>query len=143
LISLLDVNVLLSLAWSNHPHHNAAHAWFAQNAPAGWATCLLTQIGFLRLSLNPQIVGVALDCQSALAELAGLMAHPNHHFVDVAPTITGAPFDELIPKIVGHQQITDATLLHLARFQGMKLVTLDQSISAICPWSGHLEIIIP
>jgi toxin-antitoxin system PIN domain toxin len=83
LISLLDVNVLLCLAWSNHPHHNAAHAWFAQNAPGGWATCLLTQIGLLRLSLNPQIVGVVLSSQAAMALLAGLIAHPNHQFVDL------------------------------------------------------------
>ena len=143
MISLLDVNVLLSLAWGNHPHHNAAHAWFAQNASGGWATCLLTQIGFLRLSLNPVIVGVTLDCPTAVGLLAGLMAHPNHQFLDLAPTITATPFDELVPKIVGHQQITDATLLHLARFHGMKLVTLDQATSALCPWSGNLEIIVP
>jgi toxin-antitoxin system PIN domain toxin len=102
LISLLDVNVLLSLAWSNHPHHNAAHTWFAQNARGGWATCHLTQIGLLRLSLNPQIVGVALSSQAAMALLAGLIAHPNHQFIDLAPTITATPFDELVPKIVGH-----------------------------------------
>ncbi len=143
MISLLDVNVLLSLAWTNHPHHNAAHTWFAQNSPAGWATCLLTQIGFLRLSLNPQIVGLSLDCQTAVALLAGLMAHPNHQFLDLAPTITAAPFDDLVPKIVGHQQITDATLLHLARFHGMKLATLDQATSTLCPWTSNLEIIVP
>ena len=143
MISLLDVNVLLCLAWSNHPHHNAAHAWFAQNAPGGWATCLLTQIGLLRLSLNPQIVGVVLSSQAAMALLAGLIAHPNHQFVDLAPTITAAPFDELVPKIAGHQQITDAALMHLARFHGMKLVTLDQATSALCPWSATLEVIVP
>jgi uncharacterized protein len=87
LTSLPDVNVLLSLAWANHPQHNAAHDWFARNAASGWTTCLLTQIGFLRLSLNPQIVGAAIDCQSAVTLLAGLMAHPNHRFIDIAPTI--------------------------------------------------------
>jgi toxin-antitoxin system PIN domain toxin len=143
LISLLDVNVLLSLAWSNHPHHHLAHGWFAREATLGWATCLLTQIGFLRLSLNPKIVGVALDCQAVMALLAGLTAHPNHRFVDLAPTITAAPFDELVPAIAGHQQITDAALMHLARFHGMKLVTLDQAASALCPWSGNLEVIVP
>jgi hypothetical protein len=63
--SLAGCQRLLSLAWSNHPHHNAAHAWFTQNASGGWATCLLTQIGLLRLSLNPQIVGIALSSQPA------------------------------------------------------------------------------
>jgi predicted nucleic acid-binding protein len=51
LIALPDVNVLLALGWSNHPHHNAAHDWFAREASAGWATCLLTQSAFVRLSI--------------------------------------------------------------------------------------------
>ena len=141
--ALLDVNVLLSLAWSNHPHHQAAHDWFARNASAGWATCLLTQIGFLRLSLNPKIVGVSIDCPAALSLLAGLVAHPQHQFIERAPTASAAPFDELVPRIFGHQQISDATLLHLARFHGAKLVTLDQAMTALCPWSGNLEVIVP
>ena len=143
MISLPDVNVLLSLAWSNHPHHQAAHTWFAREAPSGWATCLLTQLGFLRLSLNPQIVGIALDGPAAMALLSGLTAHPNHQFVDLAPTITSAPFDELLPKIVGHQQITDAALLHLARYHATKLVTFDRGTIALCPWNGNLDIIVP
>ena len=66
MIALPDINVLLALAWSNHAHHDAAHRWFARDATAGWATCLLTQTGFLRLSLNPQVIGVAIDCQAAV-----------------------------------------------------------------------------
>ena len=143
MISLLDVNMLLSLAWTNHPHHQAAHDWFARESSAGWATCLLTQIGFLRLSLNPQIVGVQIDCQSAIGLLSGLTAHPAHQFLDTAPSVLASPFDLLVPKILGHQQITDATLLHLARGNGMKLVTFDQSTSALCPWPGNLEILVP
>lgn len=143
MISLPDVNVLLSLAWPNHAHHNAAHRWLARDAQNGWATCLLTQIGFLRLSLNPVIVGVSLDCQSALALLSGLIAHPTHQFIEKAPTTTAPPFDDLVPKIVGHQQITDATLLHIAHFHGVKLVTFDQATIALCPWSANLEVITP
>lgn len=141
--SLPDVNVLLSLVWANHPHHTAAQAWFTQSATAGWATCLLTQIGFLRLSLNSSIVGVALDCPSVVSMLASLMAHPNYQFLDVAPTLTGEPFDDFIPRITGHQQVTDAALLHLARFHGMKLVTLDRGAVELCPWSRNVEVIIP
>ena len=73
MIALPDINVLRALAWSNHPHHDAAHRWFARDAAAGWATCLFTQTGFLRLSLNPQIVGVAIDCQ---ADKSGVEFYP-------------------------------------------------------------------
>ena len=64
-------------------------------------------------------------------------------FAQVAPSATGNPFDELVPKISGHQQITDAALLHLARFHGMKLVTFDQATPTLCPWIANLEILIP
>lgn len=50
---LLDTNVLLALAWPNHQHHGTAQRWFKREAPRGWATCALTQLGFVRLSSNP------------------------------------------------------------------------------------------
>jgi predicted nucleic acid-binding protein len=33
--ALLDVNALLALAWTNHPHHVAMQAWFQREAAAG------------------------------------------------------------------------------------------------------------
>ena len=143
MIALPDINVLLALAWSNHPHHDAAHRWFARDAAAGWATCLFTQTGFLRLSLNPQVVGVAIDCQAALHLLHSLVAHPAHHYMETAPALTASSFDALAPKIIGYQQVSDATLLHLARVCGLKLITLDRPVATICPWNDHLELLTP
>jgi toxin-antitoxin system PIN domain toxin len=143
LIALPDINVLLALAWSNHPHHDAAHRWFARDAAAGWATCLFTQTGFLRLSLNPQVVGVAMDCQAALHLLHSLLAHPAHRYVETAPALTASSFDALVPRIIGYRQVSDATLLHLARVCGLKLITLDRPVAAICPWDDHLELLTP
>jgi toxin-antitoxin system PIN domain toxin len=143
LIALPDINVLLALAWSNHAHHDAAHRWFARDATAGWATCLFTQTGFLRLSLNPQVVGVLIDCQAAVHLLHSLVAHPHHQYIDSAPALTTTPFDELVPKIVGYRQVSDATLLHLARVGGLTLVTFDRPVAAVCPWPDHLELLTP
>ena len=39
MIQLLDLNLLIALAWPSHVHHPQAHAWFADRAPSGWATC--------------------------------------------------------------------------------------------------------
>ena len=47
-IALLDVNVLLALAWPNHMHHADSKAWFDREAPHGWATCALTQLSLNR-----------------------------------------------------------------------------------------------
>ena len=59
-VSLLDVNVLLALAWPTHIHHAAAHRWFAENCAAGWATCPLTQLGFVRLGMQPAVVKIPI-----------------------------------------------------------------------------------
>jgi uncharacterized protein len=141
LIALPDVNVLLALAWGQHVHHDAAHAWFQRSAADGWATCLLTQTAFLRLSLNPHVVHVAIDCRAARDLLAGLIAHPHHQFVSEARALTSDLFDAIVPLIGGYRQMTDATLLFLARASGLKLVTFDQSVLAVCPWPENIEIL--
>jgi predicted nucleic acid-binding protein len=51
---LLDVNVLLALAWPNHQFHAAALREL-QPRRGRWATCALTQLGFIRLSSNPAL----------------------------------------------------------------------------------------
>jgi len=95
LVALPDINVLLALAWNNHPFHDAAHDWFSNKSSDGWATCLLSQTGFVRLSWNPQIVGVSVDCPAAMNLLHSLAAHADHQYIEAAPTLTEPPFDEL------------------------------------------------
>jgi toxin-antitoxin system PIN domain toxin len=80
LIALPDVNVLVALAWEQHVHHQTAHAWFGQSAADGWATCLLTQTAFLRLSMNPHVVHAQIDFRTALDLLDQLTSHPHHQF---------------------------------------------------------------
>jgi toxin-antitoxin system PIN domain toxin len=101
LIALPDVNVLLALAWNNPPHHDAAHCWFARNAAAGWAACLSTQMGFLRLSLNPQVVGVLIECQAALHLLQSLVTHPHHRYLATAPALTSVRLVTMILTFLG------------------------------------------
>jgi esterase/lipase superfamily enzyme len=50
---------------------------------------------------------------------------------------------ELVPKIIGYRQVSDATLLHLARVSGLKLVTFDRPVAAVCPCPDHLELLTP
>jgi predicted nucleic acid-binding protein len=46
MVSLLDVNLLVALAWPNHVHHQVALSWFQKNQASGWATCPVTQSGY-------------------------------------------------------------------------------------------------
>jgi len=103
----------------------------------------LTQTGFVRLSLNPQVVGVSIDCTAALALLTGLVNHPNHRYLETAASLTAGPFTDLASRIFGYRQVADAALLHLARTHGAKLVTFDKPVSAVCPWRENLETLTP
>jgi predicted nucleic acid-binding protein len=93
--------------------------------------------------MNPSVVGVAVDCATAVELLSDLVAHPDHHFVDAAPTIAQSSFDELTARITGYRQVSDATLLHVARAAGFKLVTLDAAVSHLCPWNENLSVLVP
>ena len=62
---LLDINVLLALTWPSHVFHPQAQEWFARNRAAGFRTCPLTEIGFVRISSNPFVYvsgGFAAGC---------------------------------------------------------------------------------
>ena len=47
---LLDVNVLLGCGWKNHTDNSALLGWLLQ--ATGWATCPLTESGFMRISMT-------------------------------------------------------------------------------------------
>lgn len=135
-VGLLDVNVLLALAWPSHLHHEAAHRWFANHHTDGWATCPMTQCAFVRISMNPGYSGLVESPVRAAALLERVIELPFHKFwADDLPFSADA-----IPKagITGHRQITDAYLLGLAAHHGGKLVTLDRGILSLAPPGSDL-----
>ena len=127
---LLDVNVLIALLWPPHEAHARAQRWFAQNARHGWATCAMTQAGFVRIVSNPIFSRRAVSPRDALEVLSGSLQHPAHHFwtEDIGVTEALAHFGR---RLLGHQQITDAYLLGLAIQKKGKLATLDASLSSL------------
>lgn len=50
---LLDVNVLAALSSDEHEHYPKALNWFDSLANNEWATCPLTEAGYIRLAANP------------------------------------------------------------------------------------------
>jgi len=130
-VGLLDVNMLIALAWPSHVHHQVAQAWFGENSSDGWATCPLTQCAFVRISSNQKILPDAVSPKEALALLGEIIGLKNHVFW---PDDICLP-DEHVPSgfLVGHRQITDAYLLGLAVRHGGRLVTLDAGLSALLP----------
>ena len=126
--ALLDVNVLVALAWPNHVGHHVAQEWFhAHAAETGWATTPITEAGFVRVSSNRRALptattpGVAIELLRRMTSLAG------HHFwPDMTRLVVGETVDaSMLP---GHRQVTDAHLVALCADHGGGLVTFDGAI---------------
>jgi len=127
---LLDVNVLLALAWPNHVSHNASIAWITSRPQKGFVTCPLTECGFIRLSMNPAIVSEPTTIKSVLDLLSNYKTLPGYEFWP--DTLEAAHVFSHGITPMGHPQITDAYLLALARKNKGRLVTFDKGILALC-----------
>ena len=121
---LLDVNVLIALAWPNHVHHSAAHRWFGTHAQDGWATTPITESGFVRVSSNRAAIPAATSPVVALEALTAITGLDGHEFWadDVAVVPNGMGDATLIRT---HRDVTDAHLLALAERYAGVLVTFD------------------
>ena len=128
--ALLDVNLLVALAWPNHVHHRAALAWFKRHQAYGWATSPLTESGFVRVSSNKTIIPDAKGPLEAILLLRRIVSLPHHEFWPDDVSFASFPGD--IP-LAGHRQVTDAHLLMLAERRGGRLATLDGKIRGFVP----------
>lgn len=127
MIALLDVNVLIALAWPNHVHHEAAWAWFDGRSPTGWATTPVTEIGFVRVSANPSVPHHVRPLV-ALEVLSRLCQHTGHRFWADGARLVDPPFG--LDRLGGHRQVTDLHLVAVARSNGGVLGTFDRGIEA-------------
>lgn len=126
--ALPDVNVLVALAWPNHVHHRAARAWFDAASRDGWATTVITELGFVRVSSNSRAVPAARPPQEVLAVLARLCARGTHAFwPDDTRLLDADP-----GRLGSYRQVTDAHLLALASARGGRLVTFDRGLVELC-----------
>ena len=131
-IYLFDVNILIALAWPQHVHHTQAHTWFERVGRQAWATCPLTQLGFVRISSNPKIISDAVSPRAAATMLGKMVALPGHTFwVDDLPVNGLAAMAGT--ALTGHRQVTDAYLIELARHHRGVLATLDAGLAELLP----------
>ncbi len=128
--ALLDVNVLLALAWPNHQFHRPARRWFAGHEGA-WCTCALTQLGFVRLSSNPAFTDQAKLPAEATRILVNMTRHKGHRFIGELPSLESPAFVEAVERMLGHQQVTDGYLVALAHHHQIQLVTFDRRLEAL------------
>jgi toxin-antitoxin system PIN domain toxin len=124
--ALLDVNVLLALLDSDHADHTLASTWLAAEIEDGWASCAITQNGFVRVISQPAYPSPVPPSQ-AIERLAEACARPHHEFWSCSASI----LDDAVvdrSRVHGPRQVTDAYLLALATSRRARLVTLDHAI---------------
>jgi uncharacterized protein len=136
---LLDVNALLALAWPNHQFHAAISARLERRPVRQWATCVLTQLGFVRLSSNPKIMGVNKTPAEAVDLLAELTHDQQHVYLDSLPAVSQVA--RVFRHLRGHQQVTDAYLLGIAEANDATLLTLDRRILPSGKSRAHIEVL--
>jgi uncharacterized protein len=121
------VNVLVALAWPNHVHHRRALQWFGTIQDEGWATCPLTESGFVRVSSNVRVIPDARSPAQAIDLLQRMRGVAAHVFWadDVSPADGDAG---VFSRVVGYRQVTDAHLLTLALRRSGALATFDRGV---------------
>lgn len=142
--ALLDVNVLIALFDEAHVHHETAHDWFADNRDGGWATCAITENGFLRVLTHPR-AAVADDRATVFASLRSFCRGRGYAFWRETVSLRDETlFDPAV--IVSHRQLTDVYLLGLAVRLGGRLATFDGGIPVKAvrgAAAGSLAVITP
>jgi toxin-antitoxin system PIN domain toxin len=140
-VALLDVNLLVALAWPNHIHHGRAHAWFQRKRDGGWATCPLTQSGFVRVSSNHRVIPEAKTPAETIVLLRRILDLPHHQFWHDDVSIGRSP-EVGVERILDYRQVTDAHLLALAIRRGGKLATFDRGVAELVGEAHHPRDVI-
>jgi toxin-antitoxin system PIN domain toxin len=126
-VGLLDVNALIALLWEEHPFHKSCSDWFAIASKTGWATCPLTESGFVRIVCNPAFTARPPSVHNAIKLLSmATGSKSNHRFWSDELPISAIASQWKPP--LGHKQVTDLYLLSLAAHRNGTLITFDQRI---------------
>lgn len=135
--ALLDVNVLMALAWSEHVHHDAAHRRFAAVANS-WATAPVTESGLVRLLLTPAVTGRPVSGDEALGLLRAFRALPGWRWLPDDVSLIDGPLD--LSVLMGRRQVTDLHLVALAARHEARLITFDAGIPRLLAPADHAHV---
>lgn len=125
--ALLDLNVLLALLDGDHVDHTRAVRWLDDEIDGGWASCAITENGFVRIISQPRYPSPVSPAE-AIALLAQATRSDRHAFWPCDLSV----LDERAvdrTRVHGPRQVTDAYLLALAVAHGGRFVTFDRSVA--------------
>lgn len=124
--ALLDINVLLALLDIEHTDHYRAREWFAGEVQHGWASCALTQNGFIRIISQPRYPS-PVSTQEAIERLRRATGTDQHEFWPCTVSLLDSRRVNQ-RHVHGPRQLTDIYLLALAVEHRGRFVTFDRSI---------------
>ncbi len=107
---LLDVNVLVALHLHASAEFEKVDAWFSQMGKVGFATCAMTQTGFVRVLTQQSIYTPdPIRLSEARFSLGVFLQLNGHHFwpMDIGYIEATAQFGG---RAYGHKQVTDSYL---------------------------------
>jgi toxin-antitoxin system PIN domain toxin len=141
-VRLLDINVLIALVDPWHVFHALATNWMVSNSVKKWATCPVTENGFLRVFGHPEYKNGPGSPAGALPFLRQMYAFPGHEFWPLDLSFaTGKAFRTL--DRIGPSQLTDLLLLGQAAKRRGRFTTFDTRVRADAVQNGekYLEVI--
>lgn len=134
--------MLIALFDERHVHHFDSHAWWKANRNEGWASCPLTQNGFVRIVSQPKYPRPVLP-REAIRHLTQTVERTDHEsWPDDVSLLRETEFDP--SAITRSKHITDIYLLALAVRHSGRLITFDRHIplSAVVGANNeHLSVI--
>ncbi len=140
--ALLDVNVLLALLDSDHIDHHRAHRWLDGTIDGGWASCAITQNGFVRIVSQPRYPS-PVPPAVAIEVLAAACRGGPHEWWPCDVSLADERWLDR-SRLHGPRQVTDAYLLALAVAHDGCFATFDHAVprSAVHGATGeHLVVI--
>ena len=136
-VGLLDVNMLIALLWEEHPFHKACAAWFKSDELTKWATCPITESGFVRVLSSPSFTGRPPSVHNAI-QLLKLATESDDRHLFLNDDLPISVIARRWKPPLGHKQVTDLYLLSLAAHRQATLVTFDRRIAHFAD-SGNME----
>lgn len=124
---LLDINVLLALAFPAHEFHERVEAWVASMQEEGvptLATTPIVELGFVRVASSVPSFGVSVQEARTLLQRIKGTKHARFSLLPDDVDISIQP-----AWVRGPKQVTDGHLLALARRHNAELATLDRGIA--------------
>jgi len=139
--ALLDVNVLLALLDASHVDHRRAREWISGKIQHGWASCALTQNGFVRIISQPKYPSLVSPSE-AIDRLRRATSTEYHEFWPCSVSLLEERHVD--PNhLHGPRQVSDIYLLALAVQSGGRLVTFDDSIPlSAAPGAGPEHLVV-